>query len=364
MRLRELTASVTILPTVSDLQIVGANSILYVDGSWLQSVSTLDPAILSLVIGKVLQGVPTVVARGNPSLLGDSIPGLFRWRAPGLPLIVEGTKITSTLAEGTRQAATLQVLAGFEYAIAESFNWAEQQLSQASALLSVAPVARLNSRPSRLLYTTDTTIQTGAEPSWKLIHRHITSTGDLFAPVGRVSSTFTVYRLENDGSETFKWFNFFFNQTIQPGFQIYNSEFRTTLEDDRVRVNQDTNLVVDHGPTGRTVEGGKTVTYTIGVVTGVLGAAVNASQTQSYFLKQATITDLKQDFEVGWIHDTDARTDSGKITYQIIPGWTVRVLSDRPVDLTGGFTTSFDRMKGDTVAETRPLNILLTAQGG
>src|SRR5713101_1287848 len=73
--LQSLTSSVTILPGVSSLTLVGGNSILFVDGQWLQTVSSLDPTILSLVASKALNAIPTIVVRGSPSLLADSISG-------------------------------------------------------------------------------------------------------------------------------------------------------------------------------------------------------------------------------------------------------------------------------------------------
>src|SRR5438128_4857841 len=54
--LQSLSSSVTILPGVSSLSLVGGNSILFVDGSWLASISSLDPTVLSLIQQKLLSG--------------------------------------------------------------------------------------------------------------------------------------------------------------------------------------------------------------------------------------------------------------------------------------------------------------------
>src|SRR5690348_16963770 len=45
--LQSLTSSVTILPSVTGLTGLSAGSILYIDGSWLASASSIDPTILS-----------------------------------------------------------------------------------------------------------------------------------------------------------------------------------------------------------------------------------------------------------------------------------------------------------------------------
>src|SRR5712691_6912616 len=65
--LQSLTSSLTILSSVSGLSLIGPNSILFIDGAWLQSASSLDPTILLSVITSTLSGVPTVVVRGNPA---------------------------------------------------------------------------------------------------------------------------------------------------------------------------------------------------------------------------------------------------------------------------------------------------------
>src|SRR5260370_5941614 len=81
--LQSLTSSVTILPGITSLGLVGGNSILFVDGQWLQAASSLDPTILSLVASRALNAIPTIVVRGSPSILADSISGLLKTRALG-----------------------------------------------------------------------------------------------------------------------------------------------------------------------------------------------------------------------------------------------------------------------------------------
>src|SRR5690242_4045970 len=45
--LQGLTSSVTLLPAVSGVSSLGTGSILYIDGGWLSTQSSLDPTILS-----------------------------------------------------------------------------------------------------------------------------------------------------------------------------------------------------------------------------------------------------------------------------------------------------------------------------
>src|SRR2546425_857966 len=124
--LQSLTSQVTLLPSVSGLASIGANSILYTDGSWLATASSLDPTVLSSVVQTVLSGVPTIVVRGNPGILENAVSGLMRFPTPNLPLISDGVQIRGALADGTRQATSLKVIAGFDYAVGTEFQWAHQ----------------------------------------------------------------------------------------------------------------------------------------------------------------------------------------------------------------------------------------------
>jgi len=225
----------------------------------------------------------------------------------------------------------LQGLAGFDYAVQAEFTWARQLLSQPTTTTlappapattpSTTPTARPVSKPVSPASTIS------GSPSFTLTGKFVTSTGDLYAPVGRFSYNFTVFRLTNSGSPTYKWDNFFFNETLQPGISIYNSGWRTTSEVDHINVNNQTsNLLVDHGPRTFGTIGPSSLTYTMGVNNGTLGAQTTANQTASYFLKNTQVTDLSQNsFNVGWEHDINSGTSAGKQTFSIIPGWTDRI---------------------------------------
>jgi len=361
--LQGLTSSVTILPSASSLSLLGSGSILYVDGAWLATATSLDPTVLSLVASTALHGVPTVVVRGSPSILADSIQGLIGFHNPGLPLIAEGVKILGTLADGTQQGATLQVLAGFDYAVAAEFHWAEQLLTQTAA--TIAPAQSTLATKSGTRTPSGITAQTTTSPPfWSFIIRGSTDTGDFFRPVGRVVSTFTVFLLQNSGSTAYKWFNFFWNSTIQPGIQIYNSPWRTSLEQDSVRVDPSSNQIVSHGPVGQITQGPSTVAYSIGTQAGSQGANVTASQSQSYFIKNTNVTDASSGSTVGWVHSVDSRTSSGTLTFQIIPGWTDRVLQSASVYVTGSFTTTFVTLNGSSVTSSNSTSVQFFAQGG
>src|SRR5713101_9118513 len=139
--LQSLTSSATILTSVTGLTTLSTSSILYIDGSWLATVSSLDPTVIPTIDQTVLAGLPAVVVRGHPSILVASISGLMKLQNPGLPLIAEGVHVIGTLADGTKQGTLLRVISGFDYSVAAEFQWANQQIAQAGVPTTFAPLA-------------------------------------------------------------------------------------------------------------------------------------------------------------------------------------------------------------------------------
>jgi hypothetical protein len=357
--LQSLSSSVTILPGVSSLSLVGGNSILVVDGSWLALVSSLDPTVLSLLQQKVLSGVPTVAIRGNPGLLDGSLSGLFQVKLPDLPLLANGMRVVGTLADGTILGSTLLVVAGFDYAVQAEFHWAEGQLSQTSSPSILAPAGRVALSSSSVPANT-----TGI--SWRFIAGATFDTGDQFAPMGRVVSTVSIFRLENSGTLSYRWFNLFVNQTIIPGIVSFGSTWRVSNEHDHFFPNDSTSeLLVGHGPNGNfTSASSSSVSYSIGVNAGFSGAVVNASQTKSYSISHTTVTDLSNATDVIINHDIDQRTNAGKLVFQIIPGTTLRVVQNQSISITGFFTTTFEKLMGSSVVDTKSPTFSFQAFGG
>jgi hypothetical protein len=348
--LQGLTSSVIILPGVTSLSLLGGNSILFVDGAWLQSVSSLDPTTLSLVAQEPLKGIPTVVVRGAPSLLADSISGLISTKVPSLPLISEGVQVFGTLPDGTRQSNTFQVIAGFDFAVQAEFSWAQHLLPQ-TGLSPLSTNARAKETTS--ISTSPSVASTG---TWTFAGTANTNTGDFFKPVARVSYNFSIFGLQNTGSSSFRWFNFFVNETLQPGISLYSgSNYRTAEEIDHVVLhNQTTNLIVAHGPQLFGTTGPSVLTYTIGTQAGALNATITANQTQSYFLKNTMVTDTTTNAtsDIGWDHQIDARTSAGKLTFSIIPGWTDRITTPGSIDLRGVVTSKFDDLTNNVANST------------
>jgi hypothetical protein len=361
--LQSQTSSLTILSGVSGLSVVGPGSILFIDGAWLQSASSLDPTILPLLGSTVLNGVPSVVVRGSPTILQNSISGLIKGQVPNLPLIAEGLKIFGTLSDGTRQGAALQVIAGFDYAVSAEFTWAQQHLTNVIS----STFSPLSTSATTKTSTTGVLPAATSSPagSWVQVLQLKTDTGSHFSQA-KVISTFTIFRLQNGGSGA-KWYNFFANQTLIPGIATAsNSTWRNFSENDDVKVNPNTNTIISHGPGSLITSGPTTVTYTIGVTQGAF-ASVTANQTQTYMLKNTNVTDTtqpNQTSEVGWLHNIDPRSSSGKLPFSIIPGWTDQVSTNNGIDLQGTFTSTFVTLSGGAITATATTGVGLTVSGG
>jgi hypothetical protein len=356
--LQSQTSSLTILSGVSGLSVVGPGSILFIDGAWLQSASSLDPTVLQLLDSTVLNGVPSVVVRGTPTILQNSISGLIKGQVPNLPLIAEGLKIFGTLPSGTRQGAALQVIAGFDYAVNAEFTWAQQHLTNAiPSTFSLLPMS---------VTLTTKTPTTGVAPaiisssagSWALVLQFTADTGSQF-PSAQIISTLTIFSLQNSGSTT-KWFNFFVNQTLIP-----TSPWRNFSENDIAKVNPDTNTIISHGPGSLITSGPTTVTYTIGVTRPLV--AVPANQTQTYMIKNTNVTDTTQPgqtSQVGWLHNIDSRSSSGKLPFSIIPGWTDQVPPNQGIDFHGTFTSTFVQLSGSMITSNASTGVQFAVAGG
>jgi len=265
----------------------------------------------------------------------------------------------NTLPSGAQQAGALQVIAGFDYAVSTEFAWAQQRLTSAIpafAPLSTGAMSTAKSSPASVLLA-PTSSPTG---SWALVLQLQTDTGSQF-PQAEVISTFTIYSLQNSGSSTFKWYNFFANQTLNP-----NSPWRNFSENDNINVNPNTNTIISHGPGSLITSGPTTVSYTIGVTANEFTTSrVTANQTQTYMLKNTNVTDTTQSTtQVGWIHNIDPRSSSGKLMTSIIPGWTDQIPQNSGIDLHGTFTSTFVTLSGGTITNTASTGVQLAVSGG
>jgi hypothetical protein len=340
--LQNLTSSVTILSSLSGLSLVGTNSILFVDGNWLASANALFPTIVSMIDAKALAGVPTVTIRGSTTLVSSSITGLLAWHDANLPLISEGLRIVGTTPNGNKIFSMQQVVSGFDYAVQTEFSWANGLIAQGPS--GIQPSIR------RLVPAT-------ALPYWEFTGFLSFSTGDNFSPFGRVITTFKIYELQNSGSTQFVWFNLFLNQTVMPGIMVYNSNWRTSdVIQHEHDFNKTSTLIVDRGPSSLINSGPFTVSYNIGVYNGVFNSTITSTQSMSYNLKHTNVTDTSNiPTDASWEHSIDPRSSSGTLTFQVVPGATVRYLANANPAVQFSATITFIQLQGNNIVGTQPI---------
>jgi hypothetical protein len=349
--LQNLTPSVTILTSITGLTTLSTSSILYIDGSWLASVSSLDPTVIPTIDQTVLAGIPTIVVRGDPSILVNSISGLMKLQNPGLPLIAEGVHVIGTLPSGTDQGALLRVISGFDYSVAAEFQWANQQIAQLGAPTTFAPLPTTDqsSKPTIIA-------QTSTGPFWRFILQASTDTGTTFNPYGQVITTFTAFELQNSGSTTFKWFNIFSNQTMIPGVIVFHSNYRNYIETAFSRPSDQYNTYVSNGPPSQISSGSSPLSYSIG--------AQNSTQSMSYMLKNTNVTNTSNPPNVSWVHTIDGQNAAGKIVLQVIPGWTDQVVQTQPLNIQGNVTVTFATFSNSQVTSTALTGVAFGIGGG
>jgi len=364
--LQSLTPSVTILTSVASLLTLSPSSILYIDGSWLATASSLDPLVMPVIVQTVLTGLPTVVVRGDPSILANSVSGLMKYDNPGLPQIAEGVHVTASLAGGLKQGSLLRVIAGFDYSIAAEYQWATQQIPQSISLPVLAPMSSGSRSTNPASITQDP-----ASPYWLSLIQATTDTGTHFKPYGQVITTFSIYQLQNSGSNSSKWFDIFTNQTMIPGAVVFHSSYRNYLETSNAQPgNQNTNIFVSNGPASQISSGPTTVTYTIGTFAGAYNDTVTSTQSMSYFLKNANVTNTNPNPNstnpnVGWIHTISGGTSAGKLALQFIPGWTDEVAQSYPAEVSGTVVATFATFSDSiTTTSTASTGVSFAFSGG
>jgi len=82
-------------------------------------------------------------------------------------------------------------------------------------------------------------------------------------------------------------------------------------------------------------------------------------------LKNTNVADnTASTYQVGWVHNIDPRSSSGKLQVSIIPGWTDRVQIGQGIDLRGTFTSTFVTLSGSNIRDTASTGVQLAVSGG
>lgn len=288
--------------------------ILVVDGGRARNL----PGIKDFLREEILSGIPVIVVNGSTEIAKNLFEGQFS------PQIVDGRrpdgkkigeeKVYGFIIYQINRTLVSKVFISTDPSSAivrEAYSWAEENIHP---------------------YVGDFTIQ--ASPYWNQIYQLNYTTGNDWQPYGRLNVRTLYYKLYNDGSGTYDWYNVHVRQQSVPGELLWNSGWKTADMYTWVDANyyRSGYFLSDYSPT--TTSGASTVTVSVGVTAGTDGAQVSASQSWSYTIPDVVVydqSDYSQELAKWW-HNVDEGKAVGSNTYQIEPGATVRVPDGNPMD--------------------------------
>lgn len=296
---------------------IAAGHVLIVDNSYEIQKESMESEFIK---NQLVAGTP-VIALGNTSVVknlfeGQFSPGISDGLTPGgLPVIETAfgfitfkrgnqvvTKVFITSEDDPKKAAKI------------AYEWAVKNVPQRG----------IEEEISRIF-----------SPYWGYQYELDYSTGDSWNPYGRMNVATKYYKLYDDNSGTYDWYDIRFKHQSVPGDSLgWSGGWKTAdlyawLDADYY----DTSYkLYDYGPT--TTSGTSTVGVSVGVTAGESGAGVSASMSWSYSISDVVVND-QSDFYVDrakWWHDVNQAANVGKYTYLSEPGACVRVMQGDPLE--------------------------------
>ncbi|WP_297073749.1 hypothetical protein [Thermococcus sp.] len=283
--------------------------ILIVESSYVEN----NPSLKQLVRMEILSGIPVIVI-GNPSIINGTFKGQFfaelvAGRGPNGKInhaTVYGYVVYSH--KGILQSREFVSIDSVSNALREAYEWAVKNIKPniGSFKLGVEPLS------------------SGAY--WSYQSQLDFTTGDSWKPYGRLNVRTIYYKLMNDGSSQYDWYDVHVRQQSIPGKELGWSDWRTARMYTWIKANyyNPNCFLSDYSPT--TTSGTTTVGVSIGVSVGDDGAQVSASQSWSYTIPDVQVydeSDYSQEL-AKWVHKIAPDKAVGMATYQIEPGATLR----------------------------------------
>lgn len=292
---------------VNPNQDIRAPHILVVESSYVKN----NPRLKNFVKKEILSEIPVIVI-GNPEILEKTFKGQFFARV----IAGEGEK---KLGEATVYGYIVYISGGMfmsrEFAsfgspnkvLKDAYKWALSNLKSNAGTLEIKP--------------------TSSGAYWAYQHQLDVSSENLWEPYGRLNVRTLYYKLMNDKSTAYDWYDVHVRQQSVPGKELWrDSDWRTADMYTWINANyyNPNGFLSDYAPT--TTSGTTTVGVSVGVSAGDDGAQVSASQSWSYTIPDVVVhdeSDYSQELAKWW-HDVAEDKAVGRDTYQIEPGATLR----------------------------------------
>ena len=309
--LRELTSVIT-QKDAADFSSRPNQDILLVDGIWLEN-EKVD--ITSTLKQEILKGIPVVILQGSPNTLIKSIEGQnISYSFATNSLIACGLKYypQDGLSSGLSILGTTGDSKDLQGAVQTAYEWGSKYL------------ININSTPE----------PTHHSPWWHQVYIQSIYSGDWAKPYGKVNIVNQYYKLEEDGTNTYDFYDTRFVVEEIPGYTVHQSDptYNEVNHCMDIYVRSDVNEASGHSsdflyhksPT--TTSGTSTASVSIGVSAGQNGAAITLGQSWTYSIPDVTIADqgdYSQQLAMWW-HNVNEDALVGRSTYQVEPGLSVR----------------------------------------
>jgi hypothetical protein len=280
--------------------------ILVVESSYARS----NPRVKELVKRELLSGIPVIVL-GKPEVLEGVFKGQFFAEVvagKGDEEIEEATVYGYVVypSNGVFNSTEFASFGSPWEALREAYKWALSHLKPNSGAVKIE------------------SLSSGAY--WAYKSQLDVTSKDIWKPYGRLNIRTIYYKLINDGSSQYDWYDVHVRQQSVPGKELWNSDWRTAdmytwIDADYYNPN---GFLSDYAPT--TTSGTTTVSVSIGVSAGEDGAQVSVFQSWSYKIPDVRVYDESDYYQelAKWRHDIAENKAVGSNTYQIEPGATLR----------------------------------------
>jgi hypothetical protein len=325
LELERVTSNIFATPKTNLLsKLKPEQDILVIDGLWLENDASTD--IVENLQNVVLQGTPVLVMAGPSTILDEIIEKME------ISMTLAHSDVNSIVVHGLKYYPETGAVSSLEIAgkeakdgVVSAYEWARKYLSN----IPIYPEPEHHS------------------PWWQWRYTFTFYSQTEYSPYGQFNIVTDYYRLEEDGTGTYKWYTAHYRVQSVPGYTAYGNDWVTdsiyTRHDADSYSGCGSNILNDYDPT--TTSGTQTVGVSVGVTYGEYGATVTSYTTWSYSISDLVIQDTSNfGTQVAcWTHDLDRDTDVAKYTFTGELGSTDRAPEAGKYGISDGYHVTWTR---------------------
>lgn len=316
--------------------VVDNGTILIVDSMWAE---TQDKQELADALGPIIkQGTP-IITIGDMSdiimLTGNSMP------SSATPIITYGIKVFQDGGRACYLGGGLLSKEGeIESSIGSAYVWASQWVSniEPEGKYSLGP-------PVSVIVEAPDSVLTSAYWQWVCTYEY--NSNNYFQPYGKMNVQNSYYKLTEDGSSLYDWYDAQICFESVPGKVAWGNSYVTM----HMHNDYDANWFTGHygdqlnEASPGTTSGQSTTSVTVGVQAGSNGAGFTLQMGWSYTTPDVSIQytgDLSLERAI-WKHELENGKDVSKYTYDAKPGYCVRGANGNGVYIFENYTIAWGK---------------------